>query len=72
MTYREMRDNLQRLTREERQELALDLKAIALLDDSQYMAELDRIMEETERGQRPVLTEEQVREILAARGRAAA
>lgn len=72
MCYAEIRDQLQTLTKEERKQLALDLKALALLDDPEYMAELDQIIDETEQGARPAYSAAQLREILAARGVAAA
>lgn len=42
MTYAEIRAALPALNKQEREGLALDLKAIALLDDPEYLAEITR------------------------------
>ena len=72
MSYAEIRASLQHLTKEEREELALDLRALSLLDDPEYRNEITRLMEEAEAGTGKALTDVQLRDILAARQSTAA
>lgn len=72
MTYEEIRASIPSLTKEEREELTLDLRALALLDDPEYRAEIGRLMDEAEAGTGKAFTEIQLRDILAARQRTAA
>jgi hypothetical protein len=69
MTYAEIRAALPALNKQEREGLALDLKAIALLDDPEYLAEITRRGDE--RGKGTVVTDEDLRRRLAARQQAA-
>ena len=68
MTYAEIRNQLHRLTKEERENLALDLKALALLDDPEYRAEIERMMDEVEAGTAKGMSEVELRRLLAGRG----
>jgi hypothetical protein len=71
MTYEEIRAGLQQLTKEERQQLAFDLKALALFDDPEYMAEITRRMDDYEAGKGFITSEELHRILAARRGEAA-
>ena len=72
MTYAEIRASLQSLTKQEREGLALDLRAIALLDDPEYVAELTRLMDEAEAGATRFMDDQQLRAVLMARRQVAA
>lgn len=71
MTYADIRDALHTLTKEERGALALDLKALALLDDPEYAAEIERRMDDYDAGKGIVTSEEFYRILAARRGIAA-
>ena len=70
MSYDEIRASLQGLTREDREKLALDLKALALLDDPEFMEGITQLLDEHEKG--TVVTREELECRLAARRPAAA
>ena len=70
MSYDEIRASLQGLTREDREKLALDLKALALLDDPEFMEGITQLLDEHEKG--AVVTREELERRLAARRPAAA
>ena len=65
MSYDEIRASLQTLTRAEREKLALDLKALALLDDPEFMEGITQLLDEHEKG--TVVTREELERRLAAR-----
>ncbi len=69
MTYAEIRESLPSLSKEEREELALDLKALALLDDPAYLAEITRRGDR--RGAGTAITDAELRRLLEARQQAA-
>ena len=70
MSYDEIRASLQGLTREDREKLALDLKALALLDDPEFMEGITQLLDEHKKG--TVVTREELERRLAARRPAAA
>ena len=70
MSYDEIRSSLQTLTREDREKLARDLKALALLDDPEFMEGVTKLLDEHERG--IFVTREELQRRLAARHAAAA
>ena len=69
MTYAEIRESLPSLSKDEREELALDLKALALLDDPAYLAEITRRGDR--RGVGAAITDAELRRLLEARQQAA-
>ncbi len=69
MTYDEIRAALPALSRVEREELALDLKAIALMDDPAYVAEITRRGDQRTAGD--AITDAELRRLLEARQQAA-
>lgn len=70
MSYDEIRASLQKLTREDREKLARDLKALALLDDPDFMEGITQLLDEHEKG--AGVTREELERRLAARRPAAA
>ena len=69
MTYAEIRQSLPALSKDEREALALDLKALAVLDDPAYLAEITRRGDR--RGADGAITDAELRRLLAARQQAA-
>jgi hypothetical protein len=70
MSYNEIRESLQSLTKEEREKLARDLKALALLDDPEFMEGITQAVDEYEAG--TFVSREELDRRLAARRTAAA
>ena len=65
MSYDEIRASLPSLTREDREKLARDLKALALLDDPEFMDGVTKMLDEHEGGK--FVTREDLERRLAAR-----
>ena len=70
MSYDEIRESLQSLTKEEREKLALDLKALALLDDPEFMEGISQAVDDYEAGR--FVSRDELERRLVARRRAAA
>ena len=70
MSYDEIRESLQSLTKEEREKLARDLKALALLDDPEFMEGITQAVDDYEAGS--FVSRDELERRLAARRRAAA
>ena len=70
MSYNEIRESLQSLTKEEREKLARDLKALALLDDPGFMEGITREVDDYEAGN--FVSRDELERRLAARRTAAA
>ena len=70
MSYEEMRAGLASLSKEEREQLALDLRMFALLDDPDYRAEISRRIADYKAGK--FVTSDELHRLVAARGLEAA
>ena len=70
MSYNEIRESLQSLAKEEREKLARDLKALALLDDPEFMEGITRAVDDYEAGS--FVSRDELERRLAARRTAAA
>lgn len=70
MSFAEIRDEVAKLSREERLNLEAYLMAMAQQDDPEYLAELDRRMERMDRGEKVTAAELQaMHQKLIAEGR---